>query len=467
MTVSSAEQSRQTARADDLFGHPRGLTFLFATEMWERFSYYGMRALLVLYMVKYLLLPEQADSVIGLGALRQVYEAMFGPLGVQAFSSHIYGLYTGLVYLTPLFGGILADRVLGQHRTILLGAALMALGHFMMAFEPLFLLALTMLILGNGAFKPNMSAQVGGLYAPGDRRRDRAYSIFYVGINLGAFLAPLVCGTLGEEVGWHYGFTAAGIGMTLALAIYICAMPTLPPDELHKAIAAGVERKPLDRNEWRGVLALIVLFIPTTLFWATYEQQGNTIVLWADDYTDRTIDLIVWRGEIPITWFQAFNPFMIFAFTPAVIALWTWQGRRGAEPSTVAKMAVGCLGVALANLIMVAAAWQAAGDEASWLWLLGYFVVLTVGELYLSPIGLSLVSRVAPARMVSMLMGLWLATSFTGNFLAGWLGSFWSSMDKTMFFLMMAAIAAVAGAVIFAFDRPIEAVLRERAAAAS
>ena len=465
-TVSPADKSRRHDRGD-LFGHPRGLTFLFATEMWERFSYYGMRALLVLYMVKYLLLPGHADAVIGLGALRHLFELMFGPLGVQPFSSQLYGLYTGLVYLTPLLGGILADRVLGQHRTIILGATLMAIGHFMMAFEPLFLFALTMLILGNGAFKPNMSAQVGGLYAPGDRRRDRAYSIFYVGINLGAFLAPLVCGTLGEELGWHYGFTAAGVGMTIALAIYVYAMPGLPPDELHKAMAAGTERKPLDRNEWRGILALIALFVPTTLFWATYEQQGNTIVLWADDHTNRTIDLIVWHGEIPVTWFQAFNPFMIFAFTPLIIALWTRQAKRGAEPSTVTKMAIGCLGVALANLIMVAAAWQAAGDEASWLWLLGYFVVITIGELYLSPIGLSLVSKVAPARMVSMLMGLWLATSFTGNFMAGWLGSFWSGMDKPMFFLMIAGIAMIAGAVILAFDRPLRGVIEERAGAAS
>src|SRR5258707_10898943 len=230
-------------------------------------------------MVKEPLLPGHAENVIGLGALRQLYESMFGPLGAQPFSSHIYGLYTGLVYLTPLFGGILADRVLGQHRTILLGATLMAIGHFMMAFESLFLFALTVLILGNGAFKPNMSAQVGGLYAPGDRRRDRAYSIFYVGINVGAFLAPLVCGTLGEELGWHYGFTAAGVGMTIALAIYLYAMPALPPDELHRAKAAGIVKKPLDRNERRGILALIALFVPTTLFWATYEQQGNTIVL--------------------------------------------------------------------------------------------------------------------------------------------------------------------------------------------
>ncbi len=466
MAFSTAEQRRHTTEAaNDLFGHPRGLTFLFATEMWERFSYYGMRALLVLYMVKLLLLPGHADNVIGLGALRYLFESMSGPLGVQPFSSHVYGLYTGLVYLTPVFGGMLADRVLGQHRTILLGAAMMAIGHFMMAFEPLFLIALTMLILGNGAFKPNMSAQVGGLYAPGDPRRDRAYSIFYVGINLGAFLAPLVCGTLGEELGWHYGFTAAGVGMTIALAIYLYAMPTLPPDELHKAMAAGIEHKPLDRNERRGILALIALFVPTTLFWATYEQQGNTIVLWTDDYTDRTINLILWHGEIPITWFQAFNPFLIFVFTPFIIALWAWQARRGREPSTVTKMSIGCFGVTLANLIMVAAAWQAAGDEASWLWLLAYFVVITLGELYLSPIGLSLVSKVAPARMVSMLMGLWLATSFTGNLIAGWLGSFWSSMDKTTFFLMIAGIALIASAVILAFDRPLRNVISDQAAA--
>ena len=465
MAFSTAEQRRRTRKAaNELFGHPRGLTFLFATEMWERFSYYGMRALLVLYMVKLLLLPGHAENVIGLGALRYLLESMSGPLDVQPFSSHIYGLYTGLVYLTPVFGGMLADRVLGQHRTILLGAAMMAIGHFMMAFEPLFLIALTMLILGNGAFKPNMSAQVGGLYAPGDPRRDRAYSIFYVGINLGAFLAPLVCGTLGEELGWHYGFTAAGVGMTIALAIYLYAMPALPPDELHRAKAAGIKNKPLDRNEWRGILALIALFVPTTLFWATYEQQGNTIVLWADDHTNRTIDLILWHGQIPVTWFQAFNPFLIFLFTPFIIALWAWQARRGREPSTVTKMSIGCFGVTLANLIMAAAAWQAAGDEASWLWLLGYFVVITVGELYLSPIGLSLVSKVAPVRMVSMLMGLWLATSFAGNFIAGWLGGFWSSMDKMTFFLMIASIALVASAVILAFDRPLRKVISDQTA---
>ncbi len=463
--VSSVQPSSRLTPKQDLFGHPRGLTFLFATEMWERFSYYGMRALLVLYMVKYLLLPGHAENVIGLDALKRGLESFIGPLGPQPFSSHIYGLYTGLVYLTPLIGGILADRVLGQHRTVILGATLMAFGHFMMAFEPLFLVALTLLILGNGAFKPNISAQVGTLYEPGDRRRDRAYSIFYVGINVGAFLAPLVCGSLGEELGWHYGFTAAGIGMTLALLIYIRGLSTLPPDELHRAKMERVHNKPLNREQWRSILALIALFVPTTLFWATYEQQGNTLVLWADDHTDRYVNLLVWRGEIPITWFQAFNPFLIFAFTPFVVRLWARQAKRGTEPSTVSKMALGCFGVALANLIMVGAAWSAAGDEASWLWLLGYFVVITIGELYLSPIGLSLVSKLAPARMVSMLMGFWLATSFVGNFIAGWLGSFWSAMDKFTFFLMIAGIAAIAGIVIWAFDRPLRSVIRQQAIA--
>jgi POT family proton-dependent oligopeptide transporter len=456
-------QTMRSRAPRDFLGHPRGLAFLFSTEMWERFSYYGMRALLVLYMVKYLLLPEHADNVIGLAGLRSVLEGMFGPLAAQPFSSHIYGFYTGLVYFTPFFGGLIADRVLGQHKTIVIGASLMAVGHFMMAFEPLFLLALITLILGNGCFKPNMSAQVGTLYQHGDPRRDRAYSIFYVGINLGAFLAPLICGTLGEEVGWHYGFGAAGVGMTAGLLIYLYALSSnsLPMDEFHRSKAAGEYRGPLDRIERRAVIALLLLFLPNTLFWATYEQQGNTIALWADDYTDRTINLIFWHGEIPTTWFQAFNPFMIFAFTPFIVALWARQARRGAEPSSINKMALGCFGVTLANLIMMAAAWQAGGaPDASWLWLFAYFVVITIGELYLSPVGLSLVSKAAPARMVSMMMGVWLGTSFVGNFIGGWLGSFWSSMDKMYFFLMIASVAALAGVVIAAFNRPLGKILR-------
>jgi POT family proton-dependent oligopeptide transporter len=447
-----------SARPQQLFGHPKGLSFLFATEMWERFSYYGMRALLVLYMVKHLLQPGQAETVIGYGAIKAALEFLFGPLGVQPLSSHIYGFYTAFVYLTPVIGGLIADRWLGQRRTVVVGAVLMAIGHFMMAFEPLFLIALLTLILGNGAFKPNISTQVGGLYAPGDPRRDRAFSIFYVGINIGAFFSPLVCGTLGEAYGWHYGFAAAGIGMLIGTFIYVAGWSTLPADEL--SLRAHEPKRPLDREEWRRILALAILFVPTALFWATYEQQGNTIALWADAQTDRTVNLLVWQGQIPVTWFQAFNPFMIFAFTPFIIALWAWQARRGREPSTVTKMAFGCFGVALANLVLLFAARQAGIGQASWLWLLVYFAIITLGELYLSPIGLSLVTKVAPARVVSTVMGLWLAAIFAGNFISGWLGSFWSTMDKPDFFLMIAAVAAFAGAVIFTFNRPLQPMLK-------
>jgi POT family proton-dependent oligopeptide transporter len=422
-----------------------------------------MRALLVYYMVQHLLLPGQADNVIGLATFKNVLESVYGPLGVQPLSSHIYGLYTSFVYATPIIGGLIADRWLGQHRTILIGAALMAGGHFMMAFEPFFLFALMLLIAGNGCFKPNMSAQVGSLYAPGDHRRDRAYSIFYVGINLGAALGGIVSGTLGKDVGWHYGFGAAGVGMVIALAIYTYALASraLPTDPLHRIKTPQAEKQPLTPSEWRAVIALILLFLPTTLFWATYEQAGNTIALWVDDRTDRSINLIFWRGEIPSTWFQSINPIMILAFTPLVVALWTWQARRGSEPSTVVKMALGCFACALSYVIMAGAAWHAAGDEASWLWVFVYFAVITMGELYLSPIGLSLVSKVAPVRMVSMLMGVWLATSSIGNYLAGYLGSFWSSMDKAQFFLMIAAVAAFAGVVIWSFNRPLRGMLKD------
>jgi len=451
-STPSAHYPAQSDRnaGGELFGHPRGLAFLFTTEMWERFSYYGMRALLVLYMTKYVLLPAQAGNVVGLAGLKSVLEGVFGPLGVQPLASQIYGIYTALVYLTPIFGGLLADRLIGQRRMVIIGATLMAIGHFLMAVEPLLLFALLTLILGNGAFKPNISTQVGFLYPPGDHRRDRAYSIFYVGINIGAFLAPLVCGTLGEKAGWHYGFAAAGVGMLIGLSIYLYAAPLLPPDALQTAKAAPAGQ-PLGREEWRGVVAILALFIPTALFWATYEQAGNTIALWADANTDRAINLLGVSAEIPTTWFQAFNPFMIFAFTPFVVALWSFQAARGSEPSTISKMALGCFGVALSYLLLALAAWHAGPGKASWLWLLAFFVILTVGELYLSPVGLSLVTKIAPIRILSMMMGVWLATSFIGGFLAGWLGSFWSRMEKPEFFLMIAAIAACASAAIFAF----------------
>ncbi|HKS87715.1 MAG TPA: peptide MFS transporter [Pseudolabrys sp.] len=452
MTASHAYSGDNRGSMSEVFGHPRGLTFLFATEMWERFSYYGMRSLLILYMVKFLLPEQGTHGVIGLDSLKRGLEVISGPLAPQPFASEIYGFYTGLVYLTPIFGGLLADRVLGQRRTVILGAALMAAGHFMMAFEQLFLFALALLILGNGAFKPNISTQVGALYPRGDRRRDRAFSIFYVGINLGAFLAPLVCGSLGEELGWHYGFAAAGVGMTIGLVIYLAAAPALPKDVLARRETTG---RPLDAAGRRSIAALLLLFVPVSLFWATYEQQGNTIALWADQFADRNL----FGFEIPVTWFQAFNPFMIFAFTPLIVAIWRRQGEN--EPATTVKLAVGCLLTALAYLVMMTAAWVAGSGKASWLWLLAFFVVITIGELYLSPTSLSLVTKVAPPSLLSMMMGLWLATSFAGNFLAGYLGTFWSTMKQPEFFLMLAGIAGVAGAAIALLAIPLRPLLKD------
>src|SRR5512144_96260 len=267
----------------DFLGHPRGLAVLFATESWERFSYFGNAALVVLYMVKYLLEPGRVEAVLGFGAVKAALEFLFGRLDPQPLASQIFGFYTGLAYFMPVLGGLIADRLLGQRRTVIIGGVLMAIGHFMMAFETLFLLALLMLILGIGAFKPNISTQVGALYPPADTRRDRAYSIFYLGINIGAFLAPLVCGTLAVQYGWHAGFAAAGVGMLTGLGIYLWGQRALPRDALPRGRAVMRERQPLDARERRCVFALFGICALVTLFWAAYDQQGNTIVLWAED----------------------------------------------------------------------------------------------------------------------------------------------------------------------------------------
>jgi POT family proton-dependent oligopeptide transporter len=439
------DAAKKAPPTTDLFGHPKGLVFLFATEMWERFSYYGMRALLVLYMVDYLLKPERAETVIGLSALKRGLETAAGPLGAQPLASHVYGLYTGFVYLTPILGGFIADRWLGRRITVALGAGLMVAGHFLMASESLFLIALALLILGNGAFKPNIVTQLGGLYPPGDKRRDRAFSIFYVGINIGAFFSPLVAGTLGETIGWHYGFASAGVGMAAGLAIYAFGLKNLPPERPRRETPPAGEASPR-----RALLGVALLFLPAVLFWASYEQQGNTIALWAEGFTDRRVDLLFWSGEIPVTWFQAFNPLMVFLFTPPLVAWWARRARMGREPSTRNKLIFGCFGVALGYVVMAWAAYANEGGKASWLWLALYFAVITYAELYFSPIALSLVSMLAPESSRSAMMGLWFTTNFVGNLLAGWLGGFWSSLSHVGFFLVAAGVAAFAGALIAA-----------------
>ncbi len=414
--------------------HPPGLYVLFFTEMWERFSYYGMRSLLVYYMVRHLQFTQE-------------------------HSSRIYGLYTGFVYFTPLFGGMLADRIMGQRRTVILGALLMAIGHFLMAFESLFFPALLFLILGNGAFKPNISTQVGALYEAGDHRRDRAFSLFYMGINLGAFFSPLICGTLGEKIGFHWGFASAGVGMVIGLLVYLSGQKYLAPDLIMRKNdpSRPVPSGALTREDRIKIAAIFVMMTLCIVFWSVYEQQGNTMALWADANTDR----MMFNWEMPASWFQSFNPLMIFALVPLLNLFWRRQDRRGREPSGIAKMGIGCFLLGAAFLILVLPARElAAHPRASLWWLTACTFVLTLGEIYLSPVGLSLVTKIAPARIVSMMMGIWFLSSFFGNYLSGYLGTLWEKMPRENFFLLMAGLSFAAGLAFFALLKPLKQAIR-------
>jgi POT family proton-dependent oligopeptide transporter len=439
------------------FGHPPGLAVLFGTEMWERLSYYGMRALLIGYLTKYLLLPGHIEGVLFYAPVKAAFEMLTGPLAPQPFASLLYGSYTGFVYATPLLGGWLADRWLGQRTVAIAGMILMAAGHFLMASEAMLFPALLLLIFGGGFFKTNTSSQVGFLYPPNDPARDSGYAIFYIGVNVGGLLGPLVCGWLGEAVGWHYGFAAAGVGLLCALAIYFGGWRYLPPDG-GRTTAMVAPRQKLSRSEWQSIAALGLLLLPLTLYWACNEQWGNTITLWSMDNTERGIVLFGQHWEIPWTWFQALNPLVIFVGTPLLLSWWKHQGAR--QPSTARKMLLGCLLMAAASLLMVIPA--LAGGRASWLWLLAYYVVMTMGEVHLYPVGLSLFSKAAPPRLASMMMGLYFVPNFLGGgFLQGWLGTFWERMDKAAFFAMIAAVAAVAAAIIWLLERPLLRLLKE------
>ena len=446
-----------------ILGHPRGLTFLFTTEMWERFSYYGMRAILIYTLVNHIL--KHPSTVIGYSVLKRALELAFNaghPLALQPLSSNIYGTYTAFVYLTPVIGGFIADRWIGQRYSVIIGAVIMAVGEFKLMLPQTFLLGLLLLITGNGFFKPNISTQVGNLYKPGDSRIDRAYSIFYVGINVGATFSPLVCGTLGEYYGYHWGYAAAGVGMIIGLITYMLSLPALPPDRIGQIKAQTAEKKPLTGEDWKAIIALVLLVIPGSLFWSAYEQQGNTISLFAQDLTDKRLipGLINW--QIPAEWFQSFNPAMIVAFTPLIVWLWSAQARRGNEPSVLTKMAMGNFMLAASYVIMAAAVYVSGGHgQISWLWLFAFFAVITTGELYFSPIGLALTARVAPPQVLSMMMGFWLATSFFGNLLQGYIGSYYSSMTKVAFFLLCAAVGAAAGTIFWLFNFPLKSILHK------
>ena len=458
--------SEAAAKEATLFGHPRGLTYLFQTEMWERFSYYGMRAILIYTLVNYLLLHPTVDTVIGYHALKRVLEVLFNaghPLAPQPLSSNIYGVYTALVYLTPVIGGLIADRWIGQRYSVIIGGLIMAVGEFTLMTSETFLLGLLLLIIGNGFFKPNISTQVGNLYKPGDSRIDRAYSIFYVGINVGATFSPLVSGSLGQFYGYQWGYAAAGVGMIIGLLVYVLTLRTLPQDRIGQIKARTTEKKPLTGEDWKAIVALVLLVIPGSLFWSAYEQQGNTISLFAQDLTDKRLIPGIINWQIPAAWFQSFNPAMIVAFTPIIVGLLASQARRNKEPSVLTKMALGNYMLAFSYVIMAAAVYFSGHGLISWLWLFFFFAVITAGELYFSPIGLALTARVAPAQVLSMMMGFWLATSFFGNLLQGYIGSYYSSMSKIDFFLLCACVGAVAGTIFWLFNFPLKSILHKEA----
>jgi POT family proton-dependent oligopeptide transporter len=451
------------APGKDILGHPKGLFVLFFTEMWERFSYYGMRALLVLYMTRHLFSEiEGGREVVGFTLLRAAIESVFGPLTHQALSSQIYGLYTGLVYLTPVFGGLIADQYIGQKRSVYWGALLMGIGHFMMASERLFLLALLFLIIGNGFFKPNISTQVASLYGPADARRDRAYMIFYMGVNLGAFFAPLVCGTLGQKVGWHYGFGAAGVGMLIAIAIFHLGQKHLGPELRASTIDTGStaalrRQEALTPDEWKRIIALVTVCAVTVLFWGIYEQQGNTLQLLADERA--SWQLLGWT--MPSSWFQSFNPLLIFVLTPFLNRYWGWQAARGREPASVTKMGLGCVIMGLGfALLMILLRDLPAGQKLHWLWLFACVFFFTVGEIYLSPVGLSFVTKVAPVRIVSMMMGIWLLASFFGNYLAGYLGSYYERLGPENFFGILIVLSLAATGMLLLLARGLQHTVR-------
>ena len=438
----------------EFFGHPAGLFVLFFTEMWERFSYYGMRALLVLYMTQYLLTdPEKARSIFGYTALEGMLVNTFGEMTIQAMSSQIYGLYTGLVYFTPFFGGIIADRYLGQYRTVYLGGILMAIGHFLMASEQMFLLALLFLILGNGCFKPNISTQVGSLYKEDDPRRDGAFTIFYMGINIGAFFSPLVCGTLGQKIGWHWGFGAAGVGMMIGLLVYWLGSDLIPKSDAKvNALDEAITNQPLTTAEWKSVGALALLCFLNIMFWAIFEQQGNTLQLWADEKTNWGL----FGFDIPSTWYQSFNPFFIFACAPLLNLWWVWRAKNGSESSSVEKMGFGCILAGLAYIVMILAAKSVPdGQKGTVMWLTATTFLFTMGELYLSPIGLSLVTKIAPKKILNMMMGMWFLSSFFGNYMSGFIGMFYSTMSKDSFFIMLTIMGLATGAIFYILKKPI------------
>jgi proton-dependent oligopeptide transporter, POT family len=427
-------------------GHPTGLGWLSAAEFWERFSYYGMQALLVLYMTHSILLPGHVEHVRGFGPFRQVIEAVYGPLSPQALASAIFGLYAGLVYLTPLVGGLLADRVLGRTRTVVLGASLMTLGHFLMAFDASFLVAMLCLVLGVGCFKGNISSQVGDLYARDDPRRGNAFQIFMLVVQLAGILTPLVCGTLGEVYGWHWGFGAAGVGMVIGMSAYLLGRYALPQEPRLLKDGNPAARPKLNRNDWRNVIVLVALLPVLAVGMVGNQQIFNAYIVWAE----RSYDLMLFGHAMPVTWILSFGNISSTLTIVASVLFWRWWGRRHREPDEITKIALGTVLGAAAPLALAFASLLIAttGQRVSLGWAVLFQIVNDLGFANVMPIGLALFSRAAPKGLAGMMIGVYYVQLFMANMLVGRLGGLLDQMSGTSFWLLHCGLMAASAAIL-------------------
>ena len=438
-------------------GHPSGFGYLAFTEAWERFSYYGMQALLVLYMVDQLLRPGHVEQVLGMGRLKAALHGVFGPLSIQALSSQIFGLYTALVYVTPIIGGIVGDRWLGRRTAVTIGALTMAAGHFMMAFDASFLVALLALILGGGLIKGNIAVQLGALYRPGDVRRDQAFQLFVLAINFGAIAAPLVCGTLGEKLGFHYGFAAAGIGMVIGLATYLAGRNHLPAEPPRGRAAAAAPKTPISAQEWRSVVAILCLIPVFALVMVPNNQGFNVGVLWWRDF----MDLNVFGFRIPVTWLLSVSSVEAVAGLGLGVVVWRRLAARGVAPHELTKIAIGA-GLAICEPLIKAGFSLVAGGTGWKIplpFLLIWDLVGVAAFVCYYPTGLALVARAAPPRLAGALYGAFLLFTVVTNYLVGWIGAYYQPLGPAAFWALQAGLPAVSFLILVAGYRPLKAAL--------
>ncbi len=426
--TTKGEANLTGAGVSTIMGHPRGLFYLAATEGWERFSYYGMTALVVLYMVNQLLVPGHVQHIYGFPRLRASVESVVGPLSTQALASQIFGLYSGLVYFTPLLGGMIADRWIGQRNAVVIGALSMSAGHIAMAFDQSFLMALLLLVVGSGFLKGNISAQVGALYpAEDEARRTRGFVIFSTAINIGAVAGPLLCGLLAQIYGWHYGFGIAAIFMLLGLATYLYGYRYLPARVERRKYESATRLTGMER---RVVFALISVMIISIFESIAYGQVFNVSSIWIQEH----VALDLGTFHIPVPWFQSINSVFSIASVPLLFWIWRQQAARGREPDELAKIGTGAFVAAASNLIPVLAIFLSGSGRIHPVWPFLYSAGLGIAFLYYWPTLLALVSRVAPAKMNATLMGLAFMTLFIANTLVGWIGGFYEKMTPAQFF---------------------------------